>query len=473
MARLVVVSRNAALPFALNSAGHEVVVVEEDGDVRWTEYSAMAEVVLLDVDDPSACALLIEGLVQAARQPVWVLLLANRNPGWSTILEQQATGVHVLPLPLSMPRLAEALQELTAGPPLVVHDGHRQPGPAPDTGPEPPASPAPTAAPPSDAVPDEPAAVEPDEPAALDHADDVPVEQPLESSVVHLPAGPATPEASEPTVDDGPQAVTQAAPYPAEPAIALVAPEQPEPRPVQVAAPPAGPAVVQTAQVASARHVQTTLTAPASVDAVRDRALPPAPSGNGHRPPAAPAPSAELGWPAAAQEPPAPRATSLVRALTPAVDDLSTVRETAHVVLSEAMRVVPSDAGTVMVRDGATWRVSAGIGTRPLEERLTLTPEHWLVHQVSRSSHGVLLTGGQGRWSELYGAPLSFKPFLLAAPLPPLGAILLLARDGREFTEADLEALLPFCDEAGHLLSDAVDVRRLARLLSPFCDSED
>jgi hypothetical protein len=162
-----------------------------------------------------------------------------------------------------------------------------------------------------------------------------------------------------------------------------------------------------------------------------------------------------------------------VRALLASTDDLTVLSDTAEVVVDEACRLVPSDAGCVLVRDGSVFRVASGRGMRPLEQRLILEPGHWLVRQVSESFHGVLLSGGQGRWAELYGAPLSSREYLLATPLAPLGAILVLGRDDEEFTEPDLESLLELADEAGHLLSDAVDVRTLARALSHLTDPRD
>jgi hypothetical protein len=152
---------------------------------------------------------------------------------------------------------------------------------------------------------------------------------------------------------------------------------------------------------------------------------------------------------------------------------LSTVADTAEVVLDEALSVVMADAGAVLVRDGLRWRVAAGRELRALEHRAELEPDHWLVRQVSESWHGLLIAGGEGQLPELYGAPLSARPFLLAAPVSPVGAILMLARDQEEFIDTDLERLQQLTEEAGHLLYEAIDVRRLARLLRPFCDDRD
>ena len=133
MARLVVVSRNAALPFALNSAGHEVVVLDDEADVRWGEFVGFADVVLLDLGDPHVCELLIDSVARSATTPVRVLLLASTAPAWDALKDNPRTGTGVLPLPLSMPRLSEALKELLHGPPLAHIT---TPAPAPAETPE-------------------------------------------------------------------------------------------------------------------------------------------------------------------------------------------------------------------------------------------------------------------------------------------------------------------------------------------------
>ena len=422
MARLVVVTRNAALPFALNSAGHEVVTVDDDHDVRWGEYLDQSDVVVLDIDDPGICALLIDGVARSASHPIRVLLLASNNPSWVPVLAQHTDGVTVLPLPLTMPRLMAALEALAHGPPLPK-DLHDSLGALP--------------------------------PRAVTEAV---LDLPAESE--QAGAGALTPDPQEHTV---PAAVAQPEP-PLEQPVSEATVPLPTPQPATEHAP------------AEAGGEPIPHAAPTAVAAMQPSAV--GWTAGGHQVSAlsgipSPAPASDTPSLAPLVEPLAPRAHSLVRALTAAVDQLDSVGDTAEVVLSEAMTLVPADAGAVLVRDGAAWRVSAGAGLRALEDRRSLSPEHWLVQQVSQSMHGVLLAGGEGRWSELYGAPLSGRAFLLASPLPPIGAILLLGRDEHEFSDPDLETLFSFSDEAGHLLADAMDVRRLARLLEPFCDPLD
>ena len=172
-------------------------------------------------------------------------------------------------------------------------------------------------------------------------------------------------------------------------------------------------------------------------------------------------------------EPATPQTQSLVRALAASADDLASVAETAQIVLGAAIAVTGATAGALMVRDGPEWRVAAGEGLRALEERLRLVAGHWLVKEVSASRHGLLLQGRDGPRQQLYGAPLANREHLMAAPLPPVGAIVLLAREGVPFTKEDLVALMPVTKEAAPLLVDALDVRRLARLIERFADHPD
>jgi hypothetical protein len=409
MTRLAVVSGNAALPFALGSAGHEVVIVDDDHDVRWSEYVG-AEVVVLDLDDLDASMMLVEDLAASAPDNVRVLLLAKNDPRWVATSEAPTDGVVVLPLPLTMPRLCEALERLVAGPALSSSSATP---PRADRG----------------------------APRVEDGSDSVsPKNLPDGSVVGHETPAPM----AEPPSESTPAAATG---------------EEPE-----------------RSSAAEQEHELPAGFATATVDYYATRARLDPPDADGYledipssvsAAPATVAPAEPRGV-----EPPPPRAISLARALSACIDDLASVADTASVAAAEARAIVPADAVAILVRDGGIWRVAEGIALRPLERRLELAADHWLTRQLSSSANGILLAGGEGRWSELYGVPLSERHHLLAAPLMPVGAILLMARDDTPFEEADLAKLAGLCDEAGHLLADAVDVRKLARQLSDFIDQE-
>jgi hypothetical protein len=463
MTRLVVVSRNAALPFALNSAGHEVVAVDDQSDVRWSEYVAFAEVVLLDLGDAAVCQLVVDDLTASAIDPIRALLLSNGSSGWDEMTALKRPGVDVLPLPLTMPRLAMALESLLHGPPLSHVPA--PPGPAPVV-----------EAVSVEALPEPGAGGDATEDPLPDPQID---EQVVDALVAPLPLQAAPPSALgliEPEPDPEPR--DELPPLPSASELDAASWAVPTAVASVLVVPPVGPPppAVEPLRAAAAELDEQLLDGPA-----------PSPEAESESESEAEADELkelddvrELEAPVvatvvkgAAVERPVPHVISAVRALTFAVDQLDSVADTAQVVLSEALQVVPASAGALLVRDGVEWRVAAGEGLRPLEHRIRLDPEHWLVTEVSTSWHGVLISGGEGQWSQLFGAPLSSRAHLLAAPQPPLGAILMLARDDEQFSEDDLQALVPLNEEAGHLLSDAVDVRRLARALRPFCDDED
>lgn len=372
MARVVAHSRNTALPFALSTAGHDVVLVDTESDVRWAEYIRFAEVIVLECEEPAVCQAFIDGISESARtadHDVRLLLLAGDATADAVVSPR--SGVFVLHLPLTMARLNEALDELLAGPGLPSAAGPHGQAPPPN-------------------------------------------------------APPTRPEPDRPSAEDPPATVSQSV----------------LPNVIDVRDP-----------ISAAKGVATRRVIVPADQAPRGRRV------------VAPAPA--VGPPR--HEPPAPRTISLVRALTATLEDVASVEETATVVVAEAMNQLPSEAAAVLVRDGIAWRVAAGEGLRAREDRLTLSPQHWLVSQAS-STFGIILTGGEGHWPQLYGVPLSWRKNLLALQLPPASAILVMARDEQAFSEQDLQSLIGFAEEAGQLLCDATDVRKLARLLEPFCD---
>jgi CheY-like chemotaxis protein len=151
-----------------------------------------------------------------------------------------------------------------------------------------------------------------------------------------------------------------------------------------------------------------------------------------------------------------------------------TLNETAQVIVEDAVLRSSADAGALLVPDGAVWRVAAGVALRPLEHRLQLTSESWLVQQIADAGKGILVEDSDVARLDLRGAPLASHTHLMAVPVPQVGAILLLARDRNEtFTEQSLGALAGLADEAGDLLQSAIDLRTLARALARHVDSSE
>jgi hypothetical protein len=166
-------------------------------------------------------------------------------------------------------------------------------------------------------------------------------------------------------------------------------------------------------------------------------------------------------------------AATLVRELSAMTHHLFGVRETAEVVVADAVDRTAAVAGALMLPDGGRWRVAAGVGLRSLEHRYELDTDSWLVDEIARGYRGAIIDDTDVARSPLHGAPLASRRHLLAVPVPTVEGLLLVARDDDPaFTEDDLLALAGVGHEAASLLAGALDTRALARALSEFRDDD-
>ncbi len=150
-----------------------------------------------------------------------------------------------------------------------------------------------------------------------------------------------------------------------------------------------------------------------------------------------------------------------------------TLEEIAQVIVEDAVVSSLADAGALLVPDGAMWRVAAGVALRPLEHRLQLLPEAWIIENVATAGKGVLIQDSDVARTDLRGTPLASRNHLMAVPVPLVGAVLILSRDGSDpFTEGSLQSLVDLANEARPLLEQAVDLRTLARLLAKHQDQD-
>ncbi len=133
-----------------------------------------------------------------------------------------------------------------------------------------------------------------------------------------------------------------------------------------------------------------------------------------------------------------------------------------------------AEAGALLVPDESLWRVAGGVGLRPLEFRLQLTEESWLIANIANAGKGVIIEDSDVARHDLRGAPLASRTHLMAVPVADVRGVLLLSRDRAEpFTEASLGALAGLAEEAAPLLRQAVDIRTLARALARHLDLEE
>lgn len=173
-------------------------------------------------------------------------------------------------------------------------------------------------------------------------------------------------------------------------------------------------------------------------------------------------------------EPPAElKAGDPVHWLIEESDSYYTLQELATVIVEDAVMRSMADAGALLVPDGALWRVAGGVSLRPLEYRLQLAEDAWIVENIATFGKGILIQDSDIARLDLRGTPLASREHLMAVPVPQVKAILLLSRDRDEpFTEASLSALADLATEAGPLLEGATDLRTLARLLDKHRDVE-
>jgi len=155
-------------------------------------------------------------------------------------------------------------------------------------------------------------------------------------------------------------------------------------------------------------------------------------------------------------------------------DQLFGVPETAEIVIADAVARTGADAGALIVPDRGAWRVAAGLGLRPLEHRYELHAESWLVEQIACGHKGAIIEGSDIARERLQGSPLASWRHLLAAPVPSVVALILLARrEDPPFDEENLRFLAALGEEAAPLLGSAIDTRTLARCLWTFRDEVD
>jgi hypothetical protein len=168
-----------------------------------------------------------------------------------------------------------------------------------------------------------------------------------------------------------------------------------------------------------------------------------------------------------------PAASQLATLLAKRADDLAGVAETAQVIIEQAVDLTGADSAALLVRDGQRWRVAGDVGLRPVERRLELLPDSWLITQVAQPEKGLLIEGTDIARRQLAGAPLASRKHLLAITIPGSKALLLLARRADPpFVERNLDDAAVLCHEAQGYLEDALTVRTLARRLSAFTDDD-
>lgn len=165
---------------------------------------------------------------------------------------------------------------------------------------------------------------------------------------------------------------------------------------------------------------------------------------------------------------------SLVAALFDRVPSMLGLNVIARAVAEDACQRVSGTASAVLITDGELCVVAAGVGLRPLELRLQLDVGHWLMRQVVRGGHGVIVEGTDVMRGDLMGAPLAAAEHLLVVPVALVGGLLMVGRDSRgvAFTSRELASVSVLASEAAEPLREALQLRDLARTLMSLDDPD-
>lgn len=422
MARVALVSRNPVMSMAFSASDHSVAEIRPSSLGDWLERGedVGVDALVLDLGSPQNAQQVV-GDLRAQGRWVPVLLVATDDPAWGAADITGLPGVELLPLPLDPDRLKVALAAVLKHPrtaPLAkaAVDGR----------------------PLLDDVPDLDIAPAPD---LL-----------REESAAALPApAPVPVPASEPQPVLKPEPVAKP-----EPELEPVAEVETLPLPAKA------PRKPRSAQLHKHRANRDSVDQPATpirLDPSEPPLLTPPVEAPLELLPPEPKPEFTSGDP--------------VHWLLKEAENYYTLEELANVIVEDAVVRSMAEAGALLVPDGAVWCVAGGVALRPLEYRLQLAPEAWLVANIATAGKGVLIQGSDIARLDLRGTPLASRTHLMAVPVPQVRAILLLSRDRAEpFTEASLAALAGLAKEAGPLLEGAMDLRSLARLLAKHLDME-
>jgi hypothetical protein len=159
----------------------------------------------------------------------------------------------------------------------------------------------------------------------------------------------------------------------------------------------------------------------------------------------------------------------LVEALVDRAPELERVQDVAARLAARCLAPARAVAAAVLVPDGVAWRVEGGAGLTAAERRVVLGIGHRLVAGVAPGGRYLSVDGMDPVREHLAGAPLAGRQHVIAVPVPPTQAIVVLARDeGAPFGGADVGALAAELVLAASELRTAMRARILARLLDPL-----
>ena len=115
MARVVVVSRNAAMALGLSGTDHDVVDMRPNIFGDWIESDDHCDALVLDLESPVLAAAGVTKLRDIGKSAP-VLLVSSDRPGWDSPELRGLDSAFVLPLPVTGAALAAALDGILQSP---------------------------------------------------------------------------------------------------------------------------------------------------------------------------------------------------------------------------------------------------------------------------------------------------------------------------------------------------------------------
>lgn len=471
MTRVLVVSRNPAMAMGLSATDHDIVDLKPPTFGDWIAGPDDVDALVLDLESPALAAAAVVNL-RAHGKLAPALLVSSDSPGWDAPELRDLITTSVLQQPVTRATLLTALDEMLTS--VQASDPHSEPF-IPDLQPV-------------DEIPLNTAEAlselrrADDEDARPDRSDGPDGQDEIERLIVD----------PRPPIDDLPRGDEAIPAFAAEAQASAAevtvprkrrrAPTRAEPHVAEAPEEYTLSAVPRTRRTTPTTQPTRTTSSKVLDDLDRLRSSPSEPAQPRQKEPGAHVRPRQR----SRKQPVAPRGSrpvqkaekvdvvdpaDLVRRLTSLTDDLYGVPETAQVVIADAVDRVAAGAGALLCPDDGGWRVSGGVTLRPLEHRIVLQGDAWLIQEVAEGGRGIIIEDTDIARDKLRGSPLASWRQLMAAPVPDIKGVLVLAREGdTPFTEEELGVVAALGGEAAPLLKAALGTRDLARRLAGFED---
>lgn len=145
-----------------------------------------------------------------------------------------------------------------------------------------------------------------------------------------------------------------------------------------------------------------------------------------------------------------------------------TVTDVCDELCRRLTQTCPVDAVAVLVRTDDRWLIEGSVGLRPLEHRLNLGEDDWLVQELRGGPPVLVVPDTDVVRSQLAFTPLASRASLLAVCFGDQQSLLLAGRNGEPFSRKDVTKVTSQVADETERLTLALDARALARELARF-----